>query len=209
MSSQLARSRGLCLMHSHLGWVVLVCGLCVPACSGSGTQQLGSPTSVKCQTSLVAGTPVTLSAAGGQVAVRVVTSPECPWSATTDVAWLRVDPPSGQGEAPLTLHIAENELPSTRTGAIEINGAQLTLAQAAADSRTKPPSVQFGGVVSAVTGFCPVLTLTVEGFRIETDQHTKFTKGNCNDLHDRMEIKVTGGLRTTGVIYATKVELKK
>jgi len=82
------------------------------------------------------------------------------------------------------------------------------LAQAAADSNTKPPSVQFSGVVSAVTGVCPVLTLAVDGFRIETDQDTKFTKGGCNDLHDRMEIKVTGGLRTTGAIYATKVELK-
>jgi hypothetical protein len=165
---------------------------------------------VKCETSFT-GTPATLGASGGQVAARVVTLPECAWSATTDVPWLRVDPPSGQGETAVTLYVAPNQLPSTRTAAIQINDVQLTLAQAAPSPRTSPnplpSSVQFFGQVSGLTGTCPDLVFIAAGRTVETEKKTRFNHGNCKHLRNGMDVDVTGNVTTRGTVYATRIGL--
>jgi hypothetical protein len=126
---------------------------------------------------------------------------------TSDVPWLQVDPPAGQGEASLTLHVSENQLPSTRTGAIQINDVQLTLAQAAADVRAAPsPSVRFSGLVSGLTGACPTLTFAVARRPVRTNKETRFSDGKCKDLRDGTEVEVTGRLTADGIVEATRIE---
>ena len=62
---------------------------------------------MKCQTDVI-GIPTSMDALGGQIEALVRTSPECAWSATSNAAWLHVQPPSGQGEVAITLQVAEN-----------------------------------------------------------------------------------------------------
>ena len=58
-----------------------------------------------------------------------------------------------------------------------------------------PPSVQqFSGTVSSLTGTCPVLSFTVGGRLVRTDDGTQFTQGNCKHLSNGMDIGVTGTL---------------
>jgi hypothetical protein len=119
---------------------VFACVVWAVGCSGSSSsQELVGPSSAKCQTS-IAGMPSTFSASGGQIGARVLTSPECAWSATTDASWMRVDPPAGQGEADITVRVAENDIPASRTGSVQINGVQLTLAQEPAVVEPEPPA---------------------------------------------------------------------
>ena len=71
-----------------------------------------------------------------------------------------------------------------------------------------PPSVQqFSGTVSGLTGTCPVLSFTVGGPLVRTDDGTEFIQGNCKHLSNGMDIGVTGTL-TGGVVHATQVQLK-
>ena len=71
-----------------------------------------------------------------------------------------------------------------------------------------PPSVQqFSGTVSGLTGTCPVLSFTVGGRLVQTDDGTEFIQGNCKHLSNGMDIGVTGTL-TGGAVHATQVQLK-
>jgi Viral BACON domain/Domain of unknown function (DUF5666) len=71
-----------------------------------------------------------------------------------------------------------------------------------------PPLVQqFSGTVSGLTGTCPVLSFTVGGPLVRTDDGTEFIQGNCKHLSNGMDIGVTGTL-TGGVVHATQVQLK-
>ena len=72
-----------------------------------------------------------------------------------------------------------------------------------------PPSVQqFSGTVSGLTGTCPVLSFTVGGRLVRTDNGTEFIQGNCKHLSNGMDIGVTGTLTTGGAVHATQVQLK-
>jgi hypothetical protein len=217
---------------------------------------ISAPTSAKCQTA-VTGVPATMSSSASETTARVLTSSECEWSVTIDVAWLQVQPSSGQGEASVTLLVAENQVPSGRAAVIQINGMQVTLQQEAAVVRVNtpppdpppppipvpppsptppapqptppapqptppapqptppapptpsPPVVQqFSGVVSALSGTCPVLAFIIEGRQVRTDSGTDFSQGNCKHLTNGRDIGVTGTLTAPGAIYATRIELK-
>jgi hypothetical protein len=53
-----------------------------------------------------------------------------------------------------------------------------------------------------------VLSFTVGGRLVQTDDGTQFTQGNCKHLENGMNIGVTGTLTTGGAVYATAVQLK-
>jgi Domain of unknown function (DUF5666) len=53
-----------------------------------------------------------------------------------------------------------------------------------------------------------VLSFTVGGRLVQTDNGTELMHGNCKHLSNGMEIGVTGTLTTGGAVYATQVQLK-
>ena len=113
---------------------VLLLALLAAACGGTEVSQSASPTPVKCGTSLN-GVPESFAAAGARLNATVSTTRECAWEAAADVAWLQVSPRSGQGEAPLTLTVAENTVAAARSGAIVVNDTRVAVTQQAAPCR--------------------------------------------------------------------------
>jgi len=117
----------------------VACAVTVTCCSESNlSQDVVGPTVAKCQPS-VSGIPATMGASGGDLSARIVTTADCSWSVTTNASWLRVEPPSGQGEAALAIHVSANEVTSSRTGEIDLNGVRVQMTQSAAPPPPPPP----------------------------------------------------------------------
>ena len=109
----MARHFGTSLLLFIRAWIgpakcssvcAVACAVTVTCCSESSLSQVVDPTVVKSQPS-VSGIPTTMDASGGELSARVVTTADCSWSVATNASWLRVDPPSGQGESAVTIHV--------------------------------------------------------------------------------------------------------
>src|SRR5262245_6834017 len=125
--------------RSFVDGMLLVCAIAVSDCNGATvSQDVAGPSPVKCQPT-VTGMPATVSASGGDVSARVITTQECLWAVTTTASWLQVEPASGQGETSVTVHVAANGLTSSRVGDIDLNGARVQVTQAAAAPPPPPP----------------------------------------------------------------------
>lgn len=82
---------------------------------------------------------VTASARGDCHSITVITSPYCGWSAATGADWITFptynpgsvqrNPGAGQGRGELIFTVEPNQTPSSRTGAIQIEGFTLTVSQ--------------------------------------------------------------------------------
>ena len=104
------------------------------ACGGTAVTELTGPSVVRCQASF--SSPATpLPASGGQITVAVGAARECSWTAASDASWIQVSPASGQGEASLTLTVAENAAGSSRSGTVALNEARMAIAQEPAPCR--------------------------------------------------------------------------
>jgi hypothetical protein len=77
----------------------------------------------------VSPTSVESAAPGGSGTIAVTASAGLGWTATPTAAWVSVSPTSGSGSQPLSYTIARNSTTSTRSAAITINGAQVTVTQ--------------------------------------------------------------------------------
>jgi len=60
-----------------------------------------------------------------------------------------------------------------------------------------------------LSGTCPTLAFTVSGYRVTTDDDTKFTRGPCKKLTNGMEVGIVGERRSNGTVYALRVEVEK
>jgi hypothetical protein len=69
--------------------------------------------------------------------------------------------------------------------------------------------VSFDGKLSNVSGLCPGVRFTVDGFMVETDASTDFKKSNCGDLRDGRSASGEGMTQPDGSVKATQLEVKK
>jgi hypothetical protein len=100
-------------------------------CGSTSVTQLASPDPPRCRID-VTGAPSAMPAAGGRVDVGVVAERECTWTATSEAAWLKVSPASGQGDTSLALTASANPQASSRTGNLVLNGSRFAINQAPA-----------------------------------------------------------------------------
>ena len=184
--------------------VLLLLALSLPGCSGTEVSELAAPDGVRCLTEL-SGVPTSLPGTASQVTAVVATERECSWTATSSASWLTVSPLAGQGEATLTLTIAANGTPNTRSATLIVEDARVTLTQAAASSQPPATSVTFSGTVSNLNGVCPVRTFSVAGRQVVTDGKTSFTGGNCNSLRNGRSVEIEGEQISATVVRATRV----
>jgi hypothetical protein len=80
-----------------------------------------------------------VAATGGPASIRVSAPGGCPWTAQSAVAWLSVEPRSGQGGGTVQITAAANG-PAARSGSVTIAGAAVQVRQAAAPGPPSPPS---------------------------------------------------------------------
>ena len=87
-----------------------------------------SPSAVSCSYGVPASASATMF--GGTLTANVTASTSCPWSAASNVPWLRVITGSGSGSGRVSYEVAPN--PGTaRTGTLTIAGQTMTVTQAA------------------------------------------------------------------------------
>jgi hypothetical protein len=102
------------------------------ACTSAETSTtITSPTSEKCQI-IVANTPSSFVAAGGQGTVTVTTSRDCTWSISVSASWVSVGSSDGQGTATISYTVGTNPIPSARSATMTVGGQTVQLSQSAA-----------------------------------------------------------------------------
>jgi hypothetical protein len=69
--------------------------------------------------------------------------------------------------------------------------------------------VNFDGRLSNVSGLCPAVRFTVDGFSVETDASTDFKKSDCGDVRDGRSASGEGITQPGGSVKATRIEVKK
>lgn len=114
---------------------ILLAALLTGACGSSSSTSLVAPTAQKCQIS-VSNFTGSFGASGGTGSATIDAARECSWSAASQASWIAVSSPAGgTGAGKLTFSVAANQAARTRSGALTVNGQQLTISQEAAACR--------------------------------------------------------------------------
>jgi Domain of unknown function (DUF5666)/Viral BACON domain/Putative binding domain, N-terminal len=113
---------------------VILAGAVASTTCSSTTSSVTSPTVSKCQIDISAQPP-SFPATGGSGSLSIAATRDCTWSASADASWVALATTSGQGGGSLPFTVAANPAPSTRSGAITVSTARVTVTQAAAPCR--------------------------------------------------------------------------
>jgi hypothetical protein len=69
--------------------------------------------------------------------------------------------------------------------------------------------VEFDGTIASVSGHCPAVRITVNGFTIDTDPSTDYKKSGCPDLRNGRSVSGEGMTQPDGTVKATQLQVKK
>jgi hypothetical protein len=64
------------------------------------------------------------------------------------------------------------------------------------------------GVIGAITGSCPTLTLVITGTRVSTTATTEYVNGTCETLRPGTKVTIDGELSPGGTATAEKIEIR-
>ena len=65
------------------------------------------------------------------------------------------------------------------------------------------------GVIGAITGSCPSLTLVITGTRVSTTGTTEYVNGTCESLRPGTKVVIDGELRPGGTAIAERIEVQQ
>ena len=140
---------------------VAAVSLAASGCGSSSTSVVG-PTGARCAISLAGGNAV--AAGGGAGSVAVSTARECPWSASSDAAWVTITSgATGQGDGTVQYSAASNPAPAVRRANVIVGEARAELTQAAAPCQFAATPVSF--TFESTGGDGSVTVQTLEGCR--------------------------------------------
>jgi len=140
------------------------------------------------------------SGGGREVSVQASDS-QCTWTAVSSVPWIAIRDGSGTGSGRVRYTVAANA-GGARTGTLTVATATVTVTQAAAP----PQPITLRGRISRLSGQCPNLTFTLDGYTVRTDSATEIQRG-CQRLRDRTEVVVSGLLQPDGTVLALQIRL--
>ena len=135
--------------------------IAVSACTESTVSQITAPElAAKCQAAF-ADLPTSLKSSAARLTATVSTNRDCPWTVESEAPWIQISPASGQGQASISVEVAENPAALERSTAIVVNTSRVTVTQEAAACRFElgksasqlaAEGGPFTVVVSAVSG---------------------------------------------------------
>lgn len=151
------------LSRTALRPLLLVVLLALPACGSSATSVTSPTTVARCPVTAQA-VDAQIPAQGGAGTVRVSTTRDCTWTASTEGPWLSIKAgTSGQGDGTVEFAAAANPDPASRKGAVILNTqrAEITQEAAACDFSLAAHAASFGQAggsgevtVRASSGMC-------------------------------------------------------
>ena len=120
------------LFFFHRQSIAVALAVAAAACSESTvTQTTGPGPLTRCQTAFT-GLPTSLASSAARLTATVSTNRECQWTIESEAPWVRVTPDSGQGEASVSVVVAENPAAIDRSGVLVVNGNRVAVSQQAA-----------------------------------------------------------------------------
>jgi hypothetical protein len=145
--------------HRHS--IAVALAIFAAGCSESTVTQITAPgPATRCQTAFT-GLPTSLPSSAARLTATVSTNRECQWTIESEASWMEVSPNSGQGEASVSVVVAENPAAIDRSATLVVNGSRVAVSQDAAPcrfelgssfSRVSPEGGPFKVSVSAVSG---------------------------------------------------------
>lgn len=113
----------------------LAAALAASACGSAVTTNVTGPTATRCQVALTAGS-TSFTPSGGTGSVTVSVARECPWSSTSQAAWIQITAGAqGQGDGTISYRVSANADPVARKAAILVGDQHADVAQDAAPCR--------------------------------------------------------------------------
>ena len=181
----------------------------------------------------VSGPADAISSAGGQTAIDVRTHDVCAWTASSNAAWVTLNPTSGRGTAQIAVTATPNGGPE-RIVTLTVAQGQVVLRQASAPAAppapaptptptptpppppTQPPpqpTVEIKGKIDHLFGVCPEVWFAVDDRIVKTGADTGYNKKNsCRDLHEDDDVVVRGTVQTLvdrTYVQAQSIDIKK
>jgi hypothetical protein len=200
-----------------------------------GDRQVGvSQAAAACRFEVWPGSEA-IGAQGGELRVELRTHEVCEWSAASEVAWARVAPASGRGDAGVQVTVEANT-GATRTVSVIVAGQRVSVTQNAQPASPPPPpppsppppsppppepppppppppeptpvrSIDLEGRLSNLSGECPIVTFRLRGYDVYTTSSTRYDDGQCRHLRNGREVEVRGMLMSDGRVRADRVEV--
>ncbi|HLH43202.1 MAG TPA: SBBP repeat-containing protein, partial [Bryobacteraceae bacterium] len=118
--------------------------------------------------------PAGIAAAGGVGSISVATTPECGWTAASQVPWIVLAPSSGAGNGSVSYTVAPNNGPA-RNGSILVGGQTVAFAQAAGSAVAFTSSPAGASLTVAGAGCAPGSYMTP--VNLTWNQNTNCTVG--------------------------------
>jgi uncharacterized protein (TIGR03437 family) len=132
---------------SRTGSITVEAGWATPQASAAGSQQYTVTQSGSDSNLTVTPASASFSAAGGTGTVQVTTAATCPWSATTNVSWMKITNISAtSGNGYVAFQVSANTS-AARSGMLQIGSQAFTVTQQAVPA----PVPQVIGVTSAAS----------------------------------------------------------
>ena len=196
----------------HRQFIAFALALVAAACSDSAVTQTTGPASVaRCQTAFT-GLPTSVAPSAARLTATVSTTRECLWNIESEASWVRVTPDSGQGEASVSVVVAENPAAIDRSAVLVLNGSRVAVSQQAAacrfdlansSSRVPAEGGPFSVSVSTVPGCKWSASSEVSWVRVVSSEQTG--SGNVSFVADPNTTgERSGTLRIAGVPFAVQ-----
>jgi hypothetical protein len=140
------------------------------------TSNLSCSITVSACTVGVSPNAVSVGAGGGDTTFQVTSTQPCPWTATTNNTWLKllssgvpVNSRTGNGQTTVTIRL-ESNAGAARSGTITVNGATLTVNQAAGNGQAPAvPVLTPGSAIFSPTGGTGTFQVSAPGTYTATE----------------------------------------
>lgn len=97
------------------------------------------------------------------------------------------------------------EAEGPRTGSQQMLARKFEVKESSGSGRGR--RVDGEGVIGAISGACPSLTMVVRGHHVQTTAETQYVNGSCQTLRPGTQVKVDADVRPDNSIYAVSIEV--
>jgi hypothetical protein len=145
-----------------------------------------------------------MPSSGGSGSFDVSTGSLCGWVASAPDDWIDITSGhAGIGDGRVEYSVDENTSSSSRSGTITVGDRQFTINQDGAPSQ-QPTTVN--GDIRNLAGSCPSRTFAIGSQQVRTTSSTDYDNGDCENLRNNRNVRVTGLVGSDNVLTADEVQ---
>jgi hypothetical protein len=128
----------------------------------------------------------------------------CTWVASAPDDWIDITSGNGGvGDGRVEYRVDPNTSSSSRTGTITVGDRQFTIDQ---EGMPAQEPTRVNGDIRDLAGTCPDTTFKIGSQEVRTTSSTDYDDGECDDLRNNRDVRVTGLVGSDNVLTADEVE---